>query len=171
MERYVGCSGQFMAGPDLKYTCAEEDFRPFQLNDTSLDIIIANSLNIEELYRSNRFPNALGSRFNPQRPVSIAAVAKPDGETVAVATGMADYDEMWQIGVDTLPGYRQKGLGKGLVSILTQEISDRGILPYYSTWPANIASRRLAASLGYRPAWIEMYSRDKVINKVNNSGE
>jgi predicted GNAT family acetyltransferase len=74
---------------------------------------------------------------------------------------------MWQIGVDTLPAYRNRGIGKAMVSAVTEYILNRGIIPYYSTNASNIASGRITDSLGYRPAWVELYSRELKTEGVN----
>jgi predicted GNAT family acetyltransferase len=68
---------------------------------------------------------------------------------------------MWQLGIDVLPDYRYQGIGRALVSRLTAAVLQKGILPYYTTTVSNIASRRIATSLGYLPAWVELYSADK----------
>jgi GNAT superfamily N-acetyltransferase len=66
---------------------------------------------------------------------------------------------MWQIGVDVLPEYQGLGIGKAIVGSLTRAVLDEGVLPYYSTAVSNLQSRQLATRLGYRPAWIELYTR------------
>jgi len=38
---------------------------------------------------------------------------------------------MWQIGIDVLEDYRNKGIAKSLVSNLAIMIMERGIVPYY----------------------------------------
>ena len=75
-----------------------------------------------------------------------------------MAGASADSASLWQIGVDVLPGYRGKGLATALVGRLTDEVLSRGVVPYYGTWPANIASRLVARSSGYFAAWIEFSS-------------
>jgi predicted GNAT family acetyltransferase len=67
---------------------------------------------------------------------------------------------MWQIGIDVVPSYRNQGIGKALVSRLTEALFKVGKLPYYSTRASNIPSRRIAISLGYWPAWVEIHSRE-----------
>jgi hypothetical protein len=47
------------------------------------------------------------------------------------------------------------------VSRLTELILDGGRVPYYSTAVSNIRSCAVALSLGYWPAWTELYVRDR----------
>ena len=68
---------------------------------------------------------------------------------------------MWQVGIDILPDYRDRGIGKALVSQLTEALFKIEKLPYYSTGISNISSRRTAISVGYRPAWVEIFSQER----------
>ncbi len=115
---------------------------------------------IPSLYKDERFKNALLYDANSLRP-DILAVASYDGEKI---TGMAgasmDCEKFWQIGIDVLSEYRQKGIANYLVGLLTNEILKRGAIPYYGTWCSNIASRNIAQNCGFFPAWVEMYSID-----------
>lgn len=73
----------------------------------------------------------------------------------------ADSDAMWQIGVDVIAPEHGRGVGRALVGRLTELILDRGKIPYYSPAASNIRSRTVATSLGYWPAWTELYARDR----------
>jgi RimJ/RimL family protein N-acetyltransferase len=158
MERYVSRDRQHMAGPDLKHICTEDTFQPFHLSG-KINILTYEE-QIPELYSYTKFPNALGYHYNPERPRKIVVVARLGDRIVGMAGASADSDEMWQIGVDVLHDFRLQGIGKAMVSELTVALFKQGVLPYYSTAIANLASRRLAISLGYRPAWIEAYATD-----------
>ena len=158
MQKYVSRDHQFMAGPDLKHICTQDTFRPYT-PDEEIEVSLVEGEKVQELYTSDQFPNALGYHQNPQRPRVIAWLAECKSALVGVAAASADSDSMWQVGIDTLSGYRNRGIGKALVSRLTETILRIGKLPYYSTSTSNIASRRIAISLGYRPAWVEVYSR------------
>jgi predicted GNAT family acetyltransferase len=70
-----------------------------------------------------------------------------------MAGASADGAQMWQIGVDVLPAFRNHGLAAYLVNTLTAAILHRGKIPYYGTAPSNIASQRVAHRAGYAPAW------------------
>ncbi|WP_343231645.1 hypothetical protein [Tissierella simiarum] len=39
--------------------------------------------------------------------------------------------KLWQIGIDTMLGHRNRGLASYLVKTLADEIERRGALPYY----------------------------------------
>ena len=100
-------------------------------------------------------------RYDPQRPRLLGCSAEHDGVTVGLATASADSDSMWQVGIDILPDYRNRGIGKALVSQLTEALFKIRKLPYYSTGISNISSRRIAISVGYRPAWVEIFSQER----------
>ena len=68
----------------------------------------------------------------------------------------ADFDSMWQIGIDVLPEYRQKGIASALTSRLVVETLARGKVPFYCCAWSNIKSARNAIKSGFRPAWVEM---------------
>ena len=103
------------------------------------------------------FPNALG--FDSARP-DVLAVALYQRERIAALAGAsADCAQFWQIGIDVLPEFERQGMGKYLVSLLRQEISRRGKIPYYGTSEANLASRGIAAATGFVPVWAEAASK------------
>jgi len=79
-----------------------------------------------------------------------------NGELIGLAACSADCDTMWQIGVDVLPGYRQKGIAATMTSRLALEILERGKVPFYCCAWSNIKSARNAIKSGFRPAWVEM---------------
>ena len=65
--------------------------------------------------------------------------------------------DMWEVGVDVLPEYRNQGIAASLVSSLTKELLDRNIVPFYSASITNIGSQLVAARSGYLPAWVDTY--------------
>ena len=91
----------------------------------------------------------------------MLAVIALDGEKIMGMAGCsADTPLMWQIGIDVLPEYRDRGIGKTLVSLLKNEAIRRGAIPYYGTSLSNIASWKTAISCGFVPAWVETESRE-----------
>jgi len=157
MGEYVALDGQVMRSPELKYICTQDRFQPC-LPPADIDVVMVEKDGMQELYETGRFPNAMGYRLDPARPRMTASVARYGEQTVGVAGAAADHDEMWQVGIDVLPDYRRRGIGKALVSRLTESLFTKEKLPYYLTSVSNILSRRLAVALGYWPAWVDFYS-------------
>ncbi len=107
----------------------------------------------EDLYLQE-WSNALCS---DRKQLDMLAVGAYDGgKLVGLAGCSADADEMWQIGVDVLPGYRRNGIASALTSKLALEILDRDKVPFYCTAWSNIRSVRNAVKSGLIPAWAEM---------------
>lgn len=159
IEKYVSRGHQSMFGPELKSVCTQDTFQPYPLRG-EIELALIQGQLIQQIYKTNRFPNAIGYRYDPWRPIVRACSAKYHGLMVGLAAAAADCDTMWQIGIDVLPGFRNQGIGKALVSRLTEALFEAGRLPYYSARAPNIPSRSLATSLGYWPAWVEIHSRD-----------
>lgn len=115
---------------------------------------------ISELYPIKGFDNALLYSSDGPRRDKLAACAINGVKIVAIAGASSDSPIMWQIGIDVLSGYRGMGIGRELVSALTQAVFMHGAIPYYGTWNGNIASQNTAIRAGYRPVWAEMFSFD-----------
>ncbi|GEM48033.1 GNAT family N-acetyltransferase [Deinococcus cellulosilyticus] len=153
----VALDGQFLAGPDLKFSCSQQDFTPSKPPRGLRMEVLQNSA-IHALYQHEGFRHALRYTEHSSRPDTIAVAGYLDNDLIGVAGACADSEDLWQIGVDVLPGIQAKGVGKALVSELTQKVFKAGKIPYYSTSVANIHSRNLAQSLGYFSAWTEIYA-------------
>jgi GNAT superfamily N-acetyltransferase len=159
----VSCTqadGQYLAGPDLKYACSHSDFCPAAV-PTDIEIALVEGDDIVDLYTFQGFGAALAYRTDTPRPDVMATVARRAGEVVGIAGASADCETMWQIGVEVVEGARGQGIGRALVGRLTEGILGQGKIPYYTTAVSNIRSRTVAISLGYWPAWTELYARDR----------
>ncbi len=115
---------------------------------------------IQPFYGREEFPNAICSRFHPERPDVLAVIALDGEEIMGMAGCSADTPELWQIGVDVLPTYRGRGVGKTLAALLRDEAFRRGALPYYGTSLSNIPSWRVALACGFLPSWVEAEARE-----------
>jgi GNAT superfamily N-acetyltransferase len=159
LARAVEAEGQILHGPNLDYVCGESDLRPAEAPaDIVLDVVTGAA--VFDFYRYPDFPNALSYRRNSPTPDVLAVVASRASAVVGIAGASADSDTLWQIGVDVVPSEQGRGVARAIVSRLTQEVLRSGHLPFYATALANIASRSVAISLGYWPAWVEMNARD-----------
>lgn len=112
-------------------------------------------LHVYKDYKS--FDNA----FSPDKERDVLAIAAYDGETIAAIAGSDDYlGSLWQIGIDTAPLYRNRGLGAYLVKEIAFEIEKHQKVAYYNTWSPNIASTKVALSTGFYPTWMGYPSED-----------
>ncbi len=98
----------------------------------------------------------------------LAVGAFDNGKLVGLAGCSADCEMMYQIGVDVLPEYRQKGIASSITSRLAIEILKLGKVPFYCAAWSNIKSVRNAIKCGFKPAWVELTARDaEFVDKMN----
>lgn len=160
LSRYVNQAGQDLFGPNPKYVCSRESFRQADIPN-GVQIRTVEREGMGDLYRHAGFSHALLYRLDDPRRDMVATVATRGGEIVGVAGASADSDAMWNTGIDVAAAARGQGIGRALVSALTETVLDRGRVPSYSAAVSNIRSRNVAISLGYWPAWTDMYVQDR----------
>lgn len=98
--------------------------------------------------------------------------AYDNGILIGLAACSADGEEMWQIGIDVLKGYRRQGIAAALTSNLAMEILKRDKVPFYCCAWSNIKSARNAIKSGFRPAWAEVTVKPlQMINEMNGLEE
>lgn len=90
-------------------------------------------------------------------PCEIAVAAVADGKNIGMAGATMDCDEMWQIGVDVLQGWRGKGIASLLTAHLKEKILEKGKIPFYSTSQTHIVSMNTALRAGFVPVWAEIF--------------
>lgn len=100
----------------------------------------------------------------------LGAGAYDNGTLVGLAGCSADCSSMWQIGVDTLPEYRRKGIASALTSRLAVEILRRGKVPFYCCAWSNIRSAGNAVKSGFLPAWAELTVKPVEVVEQMNKG-
>lgn len=121
--------------------------------DCALKIKLLYPEDFAKLYLP-QWSNALCEK---RKHLDMLAVGAYDGDTlVALAGCSADCETMWQIGIDTLPAYRGRGIASALTARLALEVLKRGKVPFYCCAWSNIASCRNAIASGLRPAWVEL---------------
>lgn len=111
----------------------------------------------QELY-TKQWSNAL---CESRKELDVLAVGAFDnGKLVGLAGCSADCEDMYQIGVDVLSGYRRQGVASALTSRLALEILALGKVPFYCAAWCNVKSVRNAVKCGFSPAWVELTARD-----------
>ncbi len=129
------------------------------------ELKVLESADFRDLYTSE-WSNALSA---DRKELDILGVgAYEDGKLIGLAACSADCDKMWQIGVDVLPQYRNRGVAKILVSNLAVEILERDKVPFYCCAWSNLRSVKTAIKCGFMPAWVEMTIKPKeIIDDMN----
>ena len=111
-----------------------------------------------EQYCTDEWGNALcKSRKHLDK---LAVGAFDNGKLIGLAGCSADFETMYQIGVDVLPEYRRKGIASAITSRLAIETLKLGKIPFYCAAWSNIRSVRNAIRSGFRPAWVELTARN-----------
>ena len=121
-----------------------------------VEIMTVTQPDIPKLYVHKGFPYALWYEPN-NRPETLVTVAYAGGAVAGMAGASDDCEMMWQIGINVLPEYRNRGIAAALTNRLAIEIIERGKIPYYGAASSNIASQRVARRAGFRPAWACVY--------------
>ncbi len=113
---------------------------------------------LEQFRNDSRF-NVYALSFSPTQPDRLAVAAYDGDEIIAMAGCSEDGAHLWQIGIDSVPGYEGKGIAANLVTLLKQEIIVRGKVPYYGTAESHAVSRSVAIKSGFLPAWCEIQTK------------
>ena len=129
------------------------DMRVLHALPCDFELKVLTQKDFADLY-NGQWNNALCKERKQLDVLGIGAF--DNGNLIGLAACSADCDTMWQIGVDVLPKYRQKGIASALTSRLAIEIINRGKVPFYCCAWSNIKSVRNAIRSGFRPAWVEM---------------
>ena len=125
---------------------------------------------VQEDFKELYLPEWSNALCKDRKNLDVLGVGAYDNDRlIGFAACSADCEEMWQIGVDVLPEYRQKGIASALTSRLAREILNRGKVPFYCSAWSNIRSARNAAKSGFIPAWVEMTVKPtSVVDEMNS---
>ena len=142
------------------------DVNKIPASDCLYEMRLLGQDDFKELYLPE-WSNALCS---DRKHLDVLGMGAYDNDRlVGFAACSADCDEMWQIGIDVLPEYRQKGIASALTSRLAREILERGKVPFYCSAWSNIRSARNAVKSGFIPAWVEMTVKPtSVVDEINS---
>lgn len=140
-----------------------------ELKELSLDVSWYDEEEILQFKEKNYFGSAIC--FSPTQPDMLAVAAwKEDADRIlqnacvnlqdamaGMAGVSADGEYLWQIGINVIPEYSKRGLAVSLVSMLREEILNRGKIPFYGTSESHTISQTVGLKAGFAPAWTEIY--------------
>lgn len=132
---------------------------PSAVDTKDYDIRFFVGEELEQFRGDARFGEAFLFDGLPKDEIGVGAYK--NGKVLGMAGATSDSDMMWQIGINVMPEAEGVGIGTMLVSLIKNEILDRGKLPFYGTAMSHIASQRVALSAGFTPAWAEFYCEAK----------
>jgi GNAT superfamily N-acetyltransferase len=80
---------------------------------------------------------------------SAVAATFAGGIPVSFCYAGAQTESLWDISIDTLPGYRNQGYAAVCVAYMIEYMNQRGKQPVWGAEESNVASLSLAAKLGF----------------------
>ncbi len=156
----INALNNMLAPLDLKVCFMAEYFLPdvdkLKELDCSYELRVLHKDDFADLY-IEQWSNCF--TFGDRERDMLAVGAYDNGVLIGLAGCSADCDSMYQIGVDVLPEYRQRGIASAVTSKLALEILKLGKVPFYCAAWSNIKSVRNAIKSGFRPAWVELTAR------------
>jgi RimJ/RimL family protein N-acetyltransferase len=81
----------------------------------------------------------------------LAAFREIDGLVVSVCGAASITESLWDVGIDTLEGYRRQGYARDCYTTLADHLAVQGQEPVWGAYDDNVPSLALAASLGFTP--------------------
>lgn len=156
---------------DMQVCFMAEYFLPDLNKIYRMDCIYNTKILTSKDFVSLYLPEWSDALCKDRKELDVLGVGAYDNERlVGLAACSADCDTMWQIGVNVLPEYRQKGVASALTSILTDEIIKRGKVPFYCCAWSNVKSARNAIKCGFKPSWAELTVKQReFVDKMNNN--
>ncbi|CUH95642.1 hypothetical protein P22_1716 [Propionispora sp. 2/2-37] len=112
---------------------------------------------IKKLKGITGFQNSLAFDEKGHTSTVIVLYAMRDNEIIGLAGASAEYEQMWEMGVDVKPQYRKCGLATRLIYNLAVHILKKEIVPFYCASTTNIGSQMVAYRSGFIPCWISTY--------------
>lgn len=151
-SKYDAMNSCFVYGLCLYYLPDIDRFESVA-NNSDYEFRLIEQEHIHSFYQYKGFTNALQYNTESMSPEILGVAIFDKDKLIGMACAAKDSEKMCQIGVDVLPEYRNRHLAATAVRILTKELLNRDLIPYYFTDNTNLASQKTAIAAGYLPAW------------------
>ena len=130
----------------ISYTAQEPRYQPHS------SVVISATLDerVSPFYQENGYTPQKMQNYFQQGAMSFTVF--DDGEPLATCFTFRNYETIWEIGgVYTHPSHRQQGLARQVVETALHHVLSQGYIPRYQVRETNLASIRVAESLGLKP--------------------
>ncbi len=108
--------------------------------------------------KNNPFNHALVySKTQPDRIALLLRSSYDEEELIAMSGVSEDSKDLWQIGIDVLPGYGGRGLATYLTDMMKRKVLSLGHIPFYGTSESHSLSMDTGIRAGFLPAWTEVF--------------
>ncbi len=117
-----------------------------------LPAISANAvglLTLAEIEAMTNLPLDLKEELTVACRYSPVAATIVEGVPVSFCYAGSQTESLWDISIDTLAGYRNKGYAAACVAYMIELMSQQKKQPVWGAYATNVASLRLAAKLGF----------------------
>lgn len=118
-------------------------------------------LESDDISEAIHIPDELRREYLDAMLHSPVAALFIDNKPVSFCYAAAESESLWDISVDTLEDYRNRGYALLTVSFMIEHMSEKGKRPVWGAEESNHPSKRLAQKLGFKPVdTIFLYSKD-----------
>jgi GNAT superfamily N-acetyltransferase len=97
----------------------------------------------------DHLPAGLRFEIGHARMIAPVAVAVADGMPVSFCYPCWTTETLWDVSIDTLDGYRRRGLAARTARVMIDLMRDEGREPVWGAMQSNVASLELARRLGF----------------------
>jgi GNAT superfamily N-acetyltransferase len=99
----------------------------------------------------DHLPSGLRFEIEHARAIAPVAVALADGRPVSFCYPCWVTETLWDVSIDTLDGYRRRGLAARAVGFMIARMRESGREPVWGAMESNVASLALARALAFVP--------------------
>jgi len=110
---------------------------------------VVRLLTLAEIEAITNLPLDLKEELTTTCRYSPVAVTIVEGEPVSFCYAGSQTESLWDISIDTVAGYRNKGYAAACVAYMIELMSQQKKQPVWGAYETNEASLRLAAKLGF----------------------